>query len=174
MKMMKQTTTEKTFRIIEDETFHFEINRKIYLTFIQTDNNQYYIEVTDEKELIGRRLKVDDSNARYLFEVFKKQLKSFSYHSEALLCLNLAFSYKSLRETSLVMRLYGISFHHSAIGKIRDRFGIGELKWNFDDPELEDKTFSNVTVDVYMPGKTKPFGYWRGLYLSEYRFHFYA
>lgn len=173
MKTLNQVIRQNKFRIVEDVTFNFAINKTLYLTLIETDNDVYFLELTNENALLGRRLIIRGSNAKYTFDVFNKQLKSYSYYSEALLCLELAFSYRTLRETVLVMRLYGITFHHVALGKIRDRFGL-ELNWIYDDPDQEDLIHKAVKVEVHLKGKSKVFGFWRGTsYSADFRFNFY-
>ena len=173
MKKLKEENTQTKFRIVEDVTFNFAIDKTLYLTLIETDNNIYFLELTNENELLGRRLIIKGSNAKYTFDVFYRQLKSYSYYSEAMLCLELAFSYRTLRETILVMRLYGITFHYTALNKIRDRFGL-IINYIYDDPDQEDVIHKPVKVEVHLQGKSKAFGYWRGTsFSSDFRFYFY-
>lgn len=173
MKTIKQESTQNKFRIVEDVTFNFAINKTLYLTLIETDNNKYFLELSDAEGLRGRRLIIEASNARYVFDVFNRQLKSYSYYSQALLCLELAFSYRTLRETVLVMRLYGITFHHAAIPRIKARFCL-ELNYVYDDPNNDDLIHKPVSIEVRFPGKKKIFGFWRGTsFASDFRFNFY-
>lgn len=170
---MNKTKTDNRFKICEDETFYFNVGQKLFLTLIESESDKFYLEVTNTKELIGRRLVVDKKNAFHAFSVFRKQLVSFKYHSEALLCLNNAFSYKTLRETVFAATVYDRQFNHQGIYKLREAFNL-DYQLKFDDDSIADKTFEPVSVIVTFSGKSKPIGNWRGPFCGqEYRFHFY-
>lgn len=170
---MNKINTDTKFKICEDETFNFNVGQKLFLTLIETDSNKFYVEITNPKELIGRRLIVERKNAFHTFSVFRKQLISFKYHSEVLLFLNNSFSYKTLRETVFAATVYDRPFNHQGIYKLREAFNL-DYQLKFDDDSTVDKTFEPVSVIVNFSGKSKSIGYWRGPFCGqEYRFHFY-
>jgi len=170
---MLNNKTQSKFKIIEDETFYFRPAYKMFLTLIESDANKFLLEITDASQLIGRRLVIEKSYAFHVFFVFRKQLVSFKYHSEAMLCLKNVFGYKTLRETVFAATVYGCQFNHQEIYKLREAFNL-DYQLKFDDDSIADKTFEPVSVIVTFSGKSKPIGNWRGPFCGQdYRFHFY-
>lgn len=169
------TTTKKyiCFKIREDETFYFGGNNRLFLTLIEADSNKYFLEISSPIALIGRRLQIDGKIARHIYDVFKQQLLSSKYLSEIMLCLDNAFSYKTLRETVFAAKVYNKQFTNHEVLKIRSDFDL-DYQYQFDNALQEDKALEPVSVIVNFSGKSKPMGYFRGAYLgTDYRFHFY-
>ena len=170
---MSRTKSDTCFKIREDETFHYGSTNRLFLTLIETDSNKYYLEISSPIALVGRRLLIEEKIARKIYGVFRKQLLSSKYLSEVMLCLDNAFSYKTLRETVFAMRVYNMQFTNQEVVKIRADFDL-DYQYKFDNEEVLEKSFEPVSVIVNFSGKAKPIGYFRGSYLgSDYRFHFY-
>ena len=170
---MNKTKSDTCFTIREDETFSYGGVNRLFLTLIETDSNRYFLEVSSPIALIGRRLVIDGKIARQIYDVFRQQLVSSKYLSEVMLCLNNAFSYKTLRETVFAAKVYNKQFTNHEVLKIRADFDL-DYQYKFDNDHVEEKAFEPVSVIVNFSGKTKSIGYFRGSYLgADYRFHFY-
>lgn len=170
---MSNTKNDICFKIKEDETFHYGSTNRLFLTLIETDSNKYYLEVSSPIALVGRRLLIEGKIARTIYGVFREQLIASRYLSEVMLCLDNAFSYKTLRETVFAVKVYNKQFSNHEVLKIRADFDL-DFQYKFDNDLIEEKALEPVTVIVNFLGKKKPIGYFRGSYLgSDYRFHFY-
>ncbi|WP_317897138.1 hypothetical protein [Aurantibacillus circumpalustris] len=170
---MEIKNKEFEFKIVEDVAFTYDHGRTYFLTLIRT-RDKYLLEVTDSKKIYGRRLKLDKSIAIYVYEVFKKQLQRQTNYAIVDLCLKNCFSYKTVRETVLAMRLYDQTFHFSTIEKIIKKFSL-EVKYIHEDELVFDIKGKKLTIEIGIPNKKNKFGYFKGVFDSGigYRFYFY-
>jgi hypothetical protein len=166
-------TTQKVdkFKIVEDVTFSYSQGQTIFLTLIQTES-KYLLEVTDTHKIIGRRLSLDKSFAFYAFDVFFKQLQRQSYFAVVELCLKNSFSYRTVRETVLAMRLYDQSFHFSTIEKIIKRFAL-DVKYIYEDESMMEINGKKLSIELSIPNKKNKFGYFKGIFGPGVAFRFY-